>query len=96
LHFFSSSLQGTFDAAGMDREIELRSKQLRERGGSEHRVTELVLEKEVDDGVGQFVGVSGSRALRNQARQTSAVVEGLGLVEHGTRKPERPDGFDDG
>jgi hypothetical protein len=71
----------------MDREIELRSQQLRQRGGAEHRVVELVLEEEVDDGVGQFVGMPGSRALRNQARQTGAVVERLGLVEHRTRKP---------
>ena len=67
-----------------------------ERGGSEQRVAELVLEEEVDDGVGEFVGMSGSRALRNQARQAGAVVERLGLIEHGTGKPERLDDLGDG
>jgi hypothetical protein len=73
----------------MDREVELLSKQLRERGGPEHRVAKLVLEEEIDDGVGELVGVSRAWALRDQARQAGAVVERLGLIEHGTGKPER-------
>ena len=80
----------------MDDQVELLSDQLRERGGSQERVAELVLEQELDDGVGEFVGTSGARALRDQAGQASAVVEGLGLVENGTREPERRNNLGDG
>ena len=72
MHFFSSSLQGTFDTAGMDREIELRSKHLRQRRGAEHRVAKLLPEEEVDDGIGQFVGMPGSRALRTSWAATGS------------------------
>src|SRR5262245_45973595 len=73
--FFWSALQGAFDAAGMDHQVELLSNQRRERGGSEPRVAKSVLEQEIDDEVGEFVGVAGSRSLRDQARQAGAVVE---------------------
>ena len=58
----------------MDYQVELQSNQLRERRGSQERVAELVLEQEFDDGVGEFVGASGARALRDQAGQACAVV----------------------
>ena len=87
--FFSSALQGAFDAAGMDHEVEVLSNQLRERGGSEQRVAKPVLEQEIDDEVGELVGVTGSGSLRDQARQAGAVVEHLGLIEDGTGEPER-------
>jgi len=80
----------------MDYHVELLSNQLRERGGSEQRVAELVLEQEIDDGVGEFVGVSGARALRDQAGQAAAVVERLSLIENGTGEPERLSGVGDG
>ena len=57
----------------MDDQVELLSNQLRERGGSQERVAELVLEQEFHDRVGEFVGTSGARALRDQAGQASAV-----------------------
>src|SRR5262249_36515317 len=66
--FFSSALQGAFDAAGMDRHVEALSNPLRERGGAERRVAKLVLEQEIDDEVGEFVGMTGSGSLRDQAR----------------------------
>ena len=53
-------------------------------------------EEDVDDRVREFVGMSRPKALRNQARQTSAVVERLGLIEHGTGKTERSHGLGDG
>jgi hypothetical protein len=80
----------------MDDQIELLSDQLRERGGSQERVAELVLEEELDDGVREFVGTSGARALRDQAGQASAAVERFGLVENGAREPERRNDLGDG
>jgi len=80
----------------MDDQVELLSNQLREHRGSQERVAELVLDQEFDDGVGEFVGASGARALRDQAGQASAVVERLGLVENGTREPERVHDLGDG
>jgi hypothetical protein len=73
----------------MDHQVELLSNQLRERGSSEQRVAKPVLEQEIDNEVGEFVGVAGSGSLRDQARQAGAKVERLGLVEDGTGKPER-------
>jgi hypothetical protein len=58
----------------MDYQVELLSNQLRERRGAQQGVAEVVLEQEFDDRVGEFVGVSGARALRDQAGQASAVV----------------------
>src|SRR5271157_6303216 len=80
LNFFSSALQSAFDAAGMDHKVELLPQHLRERGGSQQGVVKLVLEQEIDDGVGELVGVSRSGALGNQARQASAAEERLGLI----------------
>jgi hypothetical protein len=80
----------------MDDQVELLSEQLGERGGPQPRVAELVLEQELDDGVREFVGTSGARALGDQAGQASAVVERLGLVENGTREPERRNDLSDG
>ena len=94
--FFSSALQGAFDAAGMDHEVEVLSNQLRERGSSEQRVANPVLEQEIDDEVGELVSVTGSESLRDQARQAGAVVERLGLVEDRTRESERLSHLGDG
>jgi len=79
----------------MDREVELRSEQVCQRWGSERRVAKLMLEEKIDDGFRELVGLSGSRALRDQARQTSAVEECLGLIEDGARKPKPPNGLGD-
>src|SRR5262245_26830956 len=87
--FFSAALQGAFDAAGMDHQVEVLVNQLREGGGPEQRVAKPVLEQEFDDAVGELVGVTGSGSLRDQARQAGAVVERLGLIEDGTGEPER-------
>ena len=46
--------------------------------------------------VGEFVGTSGARSLRDQAGQAGAVVERLGLIENGTREPERLNDLGDG
>src|SRR5262245_8464346 len=78
--FCSSALQGAFDAAGMDHQVELLANQLRERGGSEPRIAKPVLEREIDDEVGEFVGMTGSGSLRDQARQAGAVGERPGMI----------------
>jgi hypothetical protein len=80
----------------MDREIELLSQQLRECVGANHRIAELLLEQEFDDGVGQLVSVPGTGTLGDQARQAAAVVQRLGLIEHGTGDPERRGDYGDG
>jgi hypothetical protein len=80
----------------MDDEVELVSNQLRERGSSQQRITELVLDQEFDDGVGEFVRASGARALGDQAGQASTLVKPLGLVENRTREPERLNDLGDG
>src|SRR5262249_43432970 len=49
-----------------------------------------------DDEVGEFVGVTGSGSLRDQAGQAGAVVERLGLIEDGTGEPERLSHLGDG
>src|SRR5271157_420247 len=69
--------------------------QLRERGGSDQRVAELVLEQEFDDGVGEFVGASGARALRDQAWQAGAVVERLPESSGDMRVPGTPESSGD-
>src|SRR5262249_57134026 len=93
---FSSALQGAFDAAGMDHQVELLANQLRERGGSEPRIAKPVLEQEIDDEVGEFVGMTGTGSLRDQARQAGAVVERPGLIEDGTGEPEGLSDLGDG
>jgi hypothetical protein len=73
----------------MDHEVEMFACQLRERRGPEQGVPKLVLEQEIDDEIGELVGVSGAGTLRDQARQPGAVVERLGLIENRTRETER-------
>jgi len=80
----------------MDDQIEVLSNQLRERGGPEQRVTELVLEQEGDDELGELVGTAGAGPLGDQARQAGAVEERLGLIEDGTGEPERLSHLGDG
>ena len=71
--FFSSALQGAFDAARMNHEAEVLPNQLRERRGSEQWVAKPVLEQEFDHEVGELVGLTRSGSLRDQARQAGAV-----------------------
>ncbi len=80
----------------MDDQVEVLSNQLRERGGSEQRVTELMLEQKVDDELGELVGTAGAWSLGDQARQAGAVEERLGLIEDGTGEPERLSHLGDG
>jgi hypothetical protein len=73
----------------MDHDAEVLSNQLRERGGSEQRVAKPMLEQEIDHEVGELVGLTRSRSLRDQARQSGAMIKRLGLIEDGTGEPER-------
>ncbi len=86
---FSSALQGAFDAAGMDDQVEVLSNQLREREGSKQRGAELMLEQKVGNELGELVGTAGAGSLGDQAWQAGAVEERLGLIEDGTGEPER-------
>src|SRR5208282_3959524 len=80
----------------MDDQVEVLSNQLRERGGSEQRVTELMLDQKVDNEFGELVGTAGAGSLRDQAREAGAVEERLGLIEDGTGEPERLSHLGDG
>jgi hypothetical protein len=48
-----------------------------------------MLEQEIDHEVGELVGLTRSRSLRDQARQAGAMIKRLGLIEDGAGEPER-------
>jgi len=84
-----------FDAAGMDRNVELPLDQLHHLAGSQQEIPSELLLQKLDDSLVQLVCFLRTWTKRDQSGQALLCEEGLGLIERGSGKPEPPRRFAD-